>query len=112
MKLNIFLSLYILYQSELEAALNQANAKYEEVNKKRLILETKITDFQEKHLKSAKEISIAETNLTNANNRILTLEDIRRTLECSNESLQNSVRILQVSDALIFLLIKYYIILK
>ena len=88
--------LFLLLKTELEEALAQQTSKYDELNKKKLALESKVSELQEKNLRLSKEYSVLDENFAKANEKIKILEHSIKSMECANDSLQTSVRILEV----------------
>ena len=86
-------------EKELDAALEAAESKVNDLTTKKLQVEQKLTVAQEKASQITKEQLTLQSHLSKSQEQLSTCEEVKRTLEASNDSLHEQVRILQATEA-------------
>ena len=85
-------------EMELEASLEQEHTKFNDLMAKKIILEEKLNELQEKNLKYAKENTRLEAEVVRFTENLESSEEKRRILEIKVDELTNNVRILETTE--------------
>jgi chromosome segregation ATPase len=86
------------FEGELEQELKDAADKLSDVTLKKTQADTKLSGVQEKVIQLSKELQLIQNELMNAKIVLSSAEESKKSLESSNESLLDKVRILEATE--------------
>ena len=85
-------------EAELELQLDQTTEKFDELKKKNVTTESKFLDLQVKYSKTLQDYSKLEEDGEKHIAKYAAIEKVKRSLEATNDELNNSIRILQTTE--------------